>query len=100
MTNEPDIYGMVRKLRYDLTAMQAKVSDILEELSRLNLPAQTTNWKCKHCGIEKRTEELLNAHIELIHHEYTHSNAPTLVALQLPADDDEDTDRDEGADRD
>lgn len=49
MTDEHELYTIARKLRYDLTAMQAKVTDLLNALGRADLP-KTETTKCPKCG--------------------------------------------------
>jgi transposase len=64
---EPEVFEVVRKLRYDLTAAQAKVTDLLNQLAALNLePAQRQS--CPKCGIPlKGGERTLAMHIQNVH---------------------------------
>lgn len=50
MTVEPDgLFELLRKIRYDCTAIQAKVTDALNLLAALNLP-DTRAPRCGRCG--------------------------------------------------
>lgn len=62
-TNEHEAIVLARKLRYDLTAMQAKVTDILAALGRLDLPDGRDTLECPHCGPWHRSAELLAEHL-------------------------------------
>lgn len=66
MTTQPqDVYDLLMKIRYDATAIQAKVTDTLNALNDLGLesrPAAT----CE-CGLEFRGQKTLAEHIHLSH---------------------------------
>lgn len=57
---------LAKKLRYDLTAMQAKVTDLLNELAKLNLD-HDHGPECPHCGIETRGPKTLAEHLYVCH---------------------------------
>lgn len=50
MTEEHETVAIARKLRYDLTAMQAKVTDLLNALGRLDLPEGRPVCSVAGCG--------------------------------------------------
>lgn len=61
-----DAYELLRKIRYDLTAAQAKVTDALKVLAALNLP-DVSRLECETCGplaVGPRglAEHLFNSH--------------------------------------
>lgn len=63
MTAQPaDIYELLKKIRYDATAIQGKVTDALKLLGELNLPDQPSA-ECPHCGLEMRGERTLQEHL-------------------------------------
>ncbi len=71
MTVQPqDLYDLLLKIRYDTTAIQAKVTDALRTLNALNLPVNPPA-ECPHCGIE------LTGPIKLAEHLYQTHNGPT-----------------------
>ena len=49
MNGDHDVIEIARQLRYDLTAMQAKVTDLLTMLAALNLP-DPSRVICPECG--------------------------------------------------
>lgn len=67
MTAQPaDVYELLKKIRYDATAIQAKVTDTLKLLGELNLQDAPTA-SCPHCGIEARGPRTLAEHLYLSH---------------------------------
>lgn len=67
MTAQPaDLYEILKKIRYDTTAIQAKVTDALNVLNELHLPDQPRT-KCPHCGIEVRGQRTLAEHLHVSH---------------------------------
>jgi hypothetical protein len=67
MTVQPsDLYDVLRKLRYDLTAAQAKVTDALNILAALNL-ADVPAECCPACGLEFPGPNTLAEHLYVSH---------------------------------
>lgn len=63
MTVQPaDLYEMLKKVRYDATAIQGKVTDALNMLAELNLPT-ATELRCPHCDLPFRGRLPLDEHI-------------------------------------
>ncbi len=64
---EPAIFEVLRTIRYDLTAAQAKVTDAMNILAGMNLePAHRQT--CPKCGIPlKGGEKTLAIHIQNVH---------------------------------
>lgn len=69
MSEEPEVFEVLRKVRYDLTAAQAKVSEALNLLSSMNLPAAPGGVECRKCGvvIRKGGERALALHMQNVH---------------------------------
>jgi hypothetical protein len=67
MTAQPaDVYEMLQKVRYDLTAAQAKLTDAFNILRELNLPQQPTT-DCPTCGLKFRGPLTLAEHLHISH---------------------------------
>lgn len=64
-----DLRAMLMKIRYDATAIQAKVTDALDLLSRLDVPKPQPPHECpvSHCGVRVNTAQLLSEHLENVH---------------------------------
>lgn len=60
MTAE-DVYDMLRKIRYDLTNAQGKLTDVFSMLAELNLQ-DTPAHRCDLCGAVFRGATLLAEH--------------------------------------
>jgi hypothetical protein len=58
---------LVQKIRYDTTAIQAKVTELQRAIAALNLPSADTPLTCPKCGIEKRGQLALDEHLENVH---------------------------------
>lgn len=56
-----DAEAILRALRYDLTAAQAKVTEALEVLARLDLP-DPADTRCPTCGAGLRGKRSLAEH--------------------------------------
>lgn len=74
-----DLYELLKKIRYDATAIQAKVTDALNVLNELHLAAQPTT-PCPRCGLETRgpnslAEHLYNSHNGPVPAHYTQAEA-------------------------
>jgi hypothetical protein len=67
MTAQPsDLHDLLKKIRYDTTAIQAKITDALKVLNELHLPTQPTT-PCPHCGLEMRGPRTLAEHLHVTH---------------------------------
>jgi hypothetical protein len=68
MSEPADIYELLRKIRYDATAIQAKVTDALNALNDLNLP-QARQVRCPVAGCELpfRGPNSLAEHVHVSH---------------------------------
>jgi hypothetical protein len=66
VSDEPEIFDVVRKIRYDLTAAQAKVTEALNMLAAMNLPAQA-KVECPDCGVGLDGERALAFHLQNVH---------------------------------
>lgn len=66
MTQPADIFELFKRMRYDLTALQAKLTDAQNMLASLNLPAQH-EVKCPVCGLRFRGVLSLDEHVHLSH---------------------------------
>ncbi len=65
---EPEVFEVLRKIRYDLTAAQTKVTDALSLLAAMNLPSRPSGEVCPQCGSEiKGGERALALHIQNVH---------------------------------
>lgn len=68
MSTDPgDLRDLLMKIRYDATAIQAKVTDALELLARLDLPRPPEPFVCEVCGIARATAALLTDHLANVH---------------------------------
>lgn len=56
-----DLYEMLRKIRYDLTAAQGKLTDVFAMLGELNVQDTPANV-CETCGCAFRASALLAEH--------------------------------------
>lgn len=63
---EPDLLVALRKIRYELTALQARVSDALTLAAALNLPAPE-RVTCDRCGASFKGSRALAEHAYLQH---------------------------------
>ena len=68
MSDEPEVFEVLRKIRYDLTAAQAKITEAMRMLSNMNLaaPDDTKPFKCS-CGFSFATEQRLATHQQNVH---------------------------------
>lgn len=64
-----DIEAIAKKLRYDLSAAQAKVTELLNAVSDLasRLPADDHAYRCPDCQIDCPTAKRLEEHRENVH---------------------------------
>jgi hypothetical protein len=61
-----DVYEMLRKIRYDLTAAQGKLTDVFSMLGELNLQ-DTPAHQCERCGAIFRGAAPLAEHVYQSH---------------------------------
>lgn len=67
MTVQPsDVYDLLMKIRYDATAIQAKVTDALNALRELELPDRPVA-RCEVCGLSCRGPNTLAEHVYTSH---------------------------------
>mgnify|MGYP001558574639 CR=1 FL=1 len=64
---EPEIFEILRKIRYDLTAAQTKVTEALNTLSLMNLPGPPPEFVCAKCGGSYPAEMALALHMQNVH---------------------------------
>ena len=63
-----DLREVLLKIRYDATAVQAKVTDALELLGRLPLrDVKQHAHRCPECGIDKTSADALTDHLFNVH---------------------------------
>lgn len=67
--SQADLLELAKKLRYNLTASQAQLTDLMTQIAALPIADNHTNHTCPTCGINRPTEESLKDHLELIHEE-------------------------------
>ena len=60
------VYEMLKKIRYDATAIQAKITDALNALNDLDLPDESRT-KCPHCELKLRGPNTLSEHVYTSH---------------------------------
>lgn len=65
-TNPNDLVAALQKIRYDATAIQAKVTDALNMVAALNLPNPEA-VVCPCCGVVLKTERGLAEHLYRLH---------------------------------
>ena len=62
-----DLRVLLQKIRFDATAIQAKVTDALDLLARLNVPTAPPAHACEVCGVGKSSEGALRDHLAVVH---------------------------------
>lgn len=62
---EHDLLVIAKKLRYDLTAMQVKVSELIKGVAALNLPVE--RFVCPTCKLPFKTKPPLDEHLYHFH---------------------------------
>jgi hypothetical protein len=60
VTEEHELFRLARKLRYDATAFQATITEVLDALGRANLPSGRV--ACEECGAVFRGPQSLAEH--------------------------------------
>lgn len=60
-----ELLELARKIRYDLTACQGKLSDLMREIAALEIP-DARAARC-HCGLSCRGPAALAEHVYLAH---------------------------------
>jgi len=66
MTESGDVFELLRKIRYDATAIQAKVTDAMRVLTDMNLP-EPVAAVCPQCGLRCRGKVTLAEHLYVSH---------------------------------
>jgi hypothetical protein len=66
VSQEPEVFEVLRKIRYDLTAAQAKVTEALNLLGAMSLPA-SAKIECQRCGVWLGGELALATHLQNVH---------------------------------
>lgn len=61
-----DAFEMLAKIRMDLTAAQAKITDLSSILTELNLTAHSRP-KCPKCGLSFKSSSVLDEHMYVSH---------------------------------
>src|SRR5215207_4956617 len=66
---QPDheLVSALRTLRYDLTAMQAKVSDLLTMAAKLPAPDRASDVECPNCLLMQSGPQALAEHLFHVH---------------------------------
>lgn len=65
---EPEIFEILRKIRYDLTAAQAKVTEALNTVAAMNLPVpRAGEHNCRSCDFSFGSERALALHMQNVH---------------------------------
>lgn len=62
-----DVRALLMKIRYDATAIQAKVTDALDQLARLPVKATPPGLACPSCGVSRSSEVALRDHLANVH---------------------------------
>ena len=62
-----DIALLLDKIRYDCTAIQAKVSELKTAVASMNIPEDVGGFPCPECGIRKSSEASLADHRANVH---------------------------------
>lgn len=66
MSEEPELIALLKKMRFDLTAMQVKLSEALRMAADANLP-EPKEHACVQCGVSFRGELALAEHHYISH---------------------------------
>jgi hypothetical protein len=61
-----DVLELLRKIRYDLTAAQGKLTDAIAAIAALNLP-DASSVTCPTCGVHARGPNALAEHVHHSH---------------------------------
>ncbi len=65
MSQQDDILELLKKMRYDLTALQGKLSDVMEQVAAL--PSKGEKPRCPHCDLVFRGKLSLDEHVHTSH---------------------------------
>ena len=65
--SEHEVVRIARTIRYDLTALQAKTSELLLALGRLSLEDQALRLPCPECGLRLVGEHRIAEHRYVVH---------------------------------
>jgi hypothetical protein len=64
-----DLEAIAKKLRYDLTAAQGKLTDLMNGIAELaaKLPSEGNDAKCPRCGVNPPKNTTIDEHLENVH---------------------------------
>lgn len=62
-----EILEQAKRIRYDLTALQAKVTELIRMASQLPEPDQHTRPRCPNCGLTLKGPRTLAEHTYHVH---------------------------------
>lgn len=81
-TNARDLEVLAQSIRADATAIQAKVSDLLTLVGRLDLPLPEKPFVCMQasCGVPFTSERWLDDHLANVHGIETETHLSRLAA--------------------
>jgi hypothetical protein len=69
MTARPqDVFDQLKRIRMDLTAAQAKLSDVMKIMAALDMP-EPREFRCPYpaCGIPLHTQRRVDEHLHQVH---------------------------------
>lgn len=59
---EHEARELLKKMRYDTTALQARITDMFRVLDKLDLP-DPAEVSCPHCAVSFRSQVVLSEHV-------------------------------------
>lgn len=62
-----DLEALTKRIRYDLTAAQGKISQLLEAIAELSLPVKPKPYACPDCGLTFKRDDLRDEHLVNVH---------------------------------
>jgi len=65
MSEDHELLTLAKKLRYDLTGMQVKVTELITGLSALDIPVD--GYPCPRCGTKFKGSTSLAEHVYISH---------------------------------
>ena len=66
-TRPEELEEQLKRIRYDLTGLQGKVSEALRMVANLTPVERLVGYPCSHCGVVKNTEQALTDHQANVH---------------------------------